>query len=142
MKTSKFVSILFLFSSLLSACTPGMSGPQSSPAAIGQTQRRGVVQSGDTIYETMPGSTMPDFTRPVRKLQPGETLDLNASNSTAATPHAQTLEEGEALENQMAKEAEEKVNRDQDPSNQAKKSIDDLERQVQEEQEKVEGSSN
>jgi hypothetical protein len=38
--------------------------------------------------------------------------------AVASTPHAQTLEEGEALENQMAREAEEKAKHEHDPANQ------------------------
>ncbi len=56
----------------------------------------------------------------------------------ASTPHAQTLEEGEALENQMAKEAEEKAKHENEPANQVRTEQEKIERQIQEEQEKAE----
>lgn len=56
-----------------------------------------------------------------------------------STPHAQTLEEGEALENQMAKEAEEKAKHEQEPANQVKADQENIDRQMQQEQEKAEG---
>ena len=59
----------------------------------------------------------------------------------ASTPHAQTLEEGEALENQMAREAEEKAKHEQDPANQVRAEQEKIENQIQEEQRKAEGSS-
>jgi hypothetical protein len=59
----------------------------------------------------------------------------------ASTPHAQTLEEGEALENQMAREAEEKAKHEHDPANQVRAEQDKIESQIQQEQQKAEGSS-
>ena len=82
MKKPIFAPLVFFVSAWLSACSLGTTGPQSSTSAVGQSGHRGLVQSGDTLYETMPGSTIPDYTRPVRKLQPGEAFvptDLNAS---------------------------------------------------------------
>ena len=70
----------------------------------------------------------------MRQLQPGETL---VSDPTP-TPHAQTLLEGEALENNMAKETEEKARRDQDPGNQAQREIDRIDNSIQKDVDKVE----
>ena len=51
----------------------------------------------------------------------GGSIQSNQPNAVVnSTPHAQTLEEGEALENQMAKEAEEKAKQDRDPANQVR----------------------
>jgi hypothetical protein len=61
--------------------------------------------------------------------------------SASSSPHAQTLEEGEALENQMAKEAEEKARRDEEPGNEARKEIDKINNQIEEQQQKIEGSN-
>jgi hypothetical protein len=51
----------------------------------------------------------------------GGSIQSNQPNAAVdSTPHAQTLKEGEALENQMAKEAEEKAKHEQEPANQVK----------------------
>ena len=61
---------------LLAACDPSMLPlPSAAPGVVGPQAagpRVGYVRSGDTIYRTMPGSTIADFTQPVRKIQPGE----------------------------------------------------------------------
>ena len=63
------------------------------------------------------------------------------SNVTVAgTPHAQTLEEGEALENRMARDAEEKAKQEQEPANQVRSEQEKIERQIQDEQQKAEGN--
>ena len=135
-----FAPLVFFLSALLSACNPAMMGQQSSTGAVGQSAHRRLVQSGDTIYETMPGSTVPDYTRPVRQLQPGETFVASQPYPTP-TPHAQTLEEGEALENKMAREAEQKAQSDQDPAHQAQKEVDKIDNSIQGELDKAEGSN-
>jgi hypothetical protein len=72
----------------------------------------------------------------------GGSIRSNQPNAVVySTPHAQTLEEGEALEKQMAKEAEEKAKRDQDPANQVRAEQDKIENQIREQQEKAEGSN-
>jgi hypothetical protein len=72
----------------------------------------------------------------------GGSIQSNQPNSVvSSTPHAQTLEEGEALENQMAKEAEEKAKREQDPANQVRAEQDKIENQIREQQEKAGGSN-
>jgi hypothetical protein len=63
----------------------------------------------------------------------------NTATESRPTPHAQTQEEGEAIENQMAKEADEKQKADQDPANQARAEQEKIDRQIQEEQERAEG---
>ena len=60
--------------------------------------------------------------------------------TVASTPHAQTLEEGEALENRMAREAEEKAKHEQEPANQVRSEQEKIERQIQDEQQKAEGN--
>jgi hypothetical protein len=143
MKKLMFTELGLFFSAWLSACTPAMTDRPPSTSTAGQLGRRALVQSGDTIYETMPGSTIPDYTRPVRKLQPGETFvpDNPGAGVATPTPHAQTLEEGEALENKMAREAEEKTKTNQDPSNQVKAEQENIDHQIQAEQEKAEGNN-
>jgi len=143
MRKPMFTPMVFFFSAWLSACTPAMTDRQPSTSTTAQLGRRALVQSGDTIYETMPSSTVPDYTRPMRKLQPGETFvpDKPTAANATPTPHAQTLEEGEALENKMAKEAEEKTKTDQDPANQVKAEQENIDRQIEAEQEKAEGNN-
>ncbi|HEY0790555.1 MAG TPA: hypothetical protein VGD78_05770 [Chthoniobacterales bacterium] len=139
MTTLLFAPLFFFVLMLLSACGSDATGPRPSMGAYVQSERRGLVRSGNTIYQTMPNSSLPDYSRPMRQLQPGETFDPNRPTVIASpTPHAQTLGEGEALENQMAREAEEKARREQQPENQVRAEQDKIERQIQEDQEKIE----
>jgi hypothetical protein len=72
----------------------------------------------------------------------GGSIQSNQPNAVVnSTPHAQTLEEGEALENKMAKEAEEKAKQDQDPANQVRAEQEKIESQIREQQEKAEGNN-
>jgi len=61
--------------------------------------------------------------------------------SPTPTPHAQTYAEGVALENQMAREAEEKAKHEKDPANQVKAEQEKIERQIQESLDKAEGDN-
>lgn len=94
----------------------------------------------------LPGSTVPDFSRPVRQLQTGETFDPNHPTSTQtatpyATPDAATIKRGEDLENREAQEAQEKSQHASDPANQIKADQEKIEDSIKQDQEKIEGSN-
>jgi hypothetical protein len=65
----------------------------------------------------------------------------NAGVVSTPTPHAQTLEEGEAVENQLAREAEANANTQKDPANQVQAEQNKIDQQIQNEMNKAEGNN-
>ena len=146
MRKTRFVPLFLFLGLLLAGCGAPSAGPNSAAGTVGGSQRRGLARSGDTIYETFPGTSTPDYSRPVRNLQPGESFDPNQpfavqSPTPYATPDAAEIKRGEDLENQEAREAEEKAAHANDPANQVKDEQEKIENQIQQEQEKAEGNN-
>ena len=89
MKNQFLATLFFSTVSLLAGCGPTMMDQSSHPFdKYPQTFR--LVRSGDTIYQALSNSGIPDYSKPVRKVQPGEEdfPTYNARDDPSAYPGA------------------------------------------------------